>query len=104
MHSPNLSFHSHKYAIESRQGLIVVASLATVGAGLGTIVGAGLGTIVGAGLGTKFRCSPINEQQNPPSSPINEQQNPPFLTSSNKKTLLFKFIQISLPYLNRNLI
>ncbi|MEQ9666944.1 hypothetical protein, partial [Coleofasciculus sp. G2-EDA-02] len=50
---------------------IVGAGLGTiVGAGLGTIVGAGLGTIVGAGLGTKFRYSPITEQQNPPSSPI----------------------------------
>ncbi|MEQ8462192.1 hypothetical protein [Coleofasciculus sp. E1-EBD-02] len=32
---------------------------------------------VGAGLGTKFRYSPITEQQNPPSPPITEQQNPP---------------------------
>ncbi|MEQ8537326.1 MAG: hypothetical protein RIB93_07675 [Coleofasciculus sp. D1-CHI-01] len=58
--------------------LDVGAGLGTiVGAGLGTIVGAGLGTIVGAGLGTKFRYSPLTEQQNPPSPPITEQQNPP---------------------------
>ncbi|MEQ9486791.1 hypothetical protein [Coleofasciculus sp. F4-SAH-05] len=35
-----------------RQKSIIGVGLATVGAGLGTIVGAGLGTIVGAGLGT----------------------------------------------------
>ena len=48
-----------------------------VGAGLATIVGTGLTIIVGAGLGNKFRYSPINEQQNPPSPPLTEQQNPP---------------------------
>ncbi|MFP4123720.1 hypothetical protein [Coleofasciculus sp.] len=64
----------------------------------------GLRESVGAGLGTKFRYSPLTEQQNPPSPPITEQQNPPLspITEQQNPPLSPITEQQNPPYLTDN--